>query len=107
MIEFFFKKNQLELLEELGKVMHIYVIFDKYGNYSPEVFMANEFRHGETNIPYHSMKNYRKITDIVAHNSTYVHSPNALAIITTQVDAMTIMLREKKFDYNAFYWIKF
>lgn len=103
-----FNKNQLNLLEELGKERHVYIIFDKYGNIEPQVFICREFREAtQPNIPFHSLSGYINIDNIISQNSSYVHTDNSLNIVLTTVDGVTPTTKQKKFDGNGFYWLKF
>lgn len=103
-----FNKHQKELLNELSKNYNVYAIIDKYDLLGAEVYVANEFSYAiHPNIPFHTLIGFKNITCLINKNSTYIHSDNSLKIVSTEIDLMQQITQQRKFDGNAFYWLKF
>ena len=101
-----FSKQQIVLLESLAEFYNIYVVLDRFNFLSPEIYICDEFREAANNINYHSLRLHVRVTGIVSDNSSYVNSVNSLKIITTKIDNMTPITKERKYS-KEFYWIKF
>ena len=101
-----FSKQQIELLESLGNDYNVYVILDRFNIVEPEIYICDEFREAVNNIHFHSLRIYKRITDVISANSTYVNNVNSLGAITTKIDGMDMVVRERKYE-ESFYWIKF
>ena len=99
-------KQQLILLEELSRDYDIYIIIDRCNIIDSEIYVCNEFREATNNTKFHSLRVFKRITDIVDRNSSYVNSNNSLKIITDKIDDMVSKISERKYS-KEFYWIKF
>jgi hypothetical protein len=100
------KDNQFILLEELGKQENVYGVFDSNKLLKPEFYVAKEFREASGGVNYHSLTGYKRITSIIAENSTFVNSVNGLEIILNRIDSIDPVMGERKYSKD-FYWIKF
>lgn len=100
--------KQISLLERLSNEgYNIFLIIDKNGYYPNDIYIVQDFREAILpGIPFHSVRNYKKITNIIDKNSMYVHSINSLKVIITEIESIDVINREIKFDGNNFYWVK-
>lgn len=101
-----FNKDQFVLLEALSeKYSNIIIVIDTTDNLRTEVYEAAEFRYSESGTLFHSINGYRRITDVIDQNSTYSNSPDALGTVTTKINSMIPILKERKYS-NKFIWLK-
>ena len=102
-----FNNQQLELLDELSKTnTNVVAIVDPNGVFRPEIYVVTEIRYPTKDVFNVSISGYKKITDIIAENSTYVHSVRSIDVIVQKIDAMLPVAKERIFS-NYFYYIKF
>ncbi len=108
MEKFDFNKAQTELLDELAKSFaNVVIVIDPTRTIRPEVYVAAEFRHEDKESMYNSLRGFRKITDIIAQNSTYINSQDALGVVTTAINGINPSSSNKECIFsNKFIWIK-
>jgi hypothetical protein len=105
-MEKIFTKAQFILLEALSeKYSNIIVVIDPTGNLRTEVYETVEFREETTVTLFNSLHTYKRITEVIDQNSTYSNSIDALGTVTTKIDSMKPIMKERKYS-NQFIWLK-
>ncbi len=99
-------KAQSELLDALSAHYNIIAVIDPSDSLRPEFYESQEIRYPTRDVPHVSLAGYRKITDVIDGNSTYVNSPGALEIIITKIDSMAVVRKERIYSIG-FNYVKF
>ena len=103
-----FNDNQIDLLEALAKEYNVLIVTDRFGVFSPEVYVVTDYRYYTDKNPYISFAGWKKITRVIADNSTYSNSPNILRTVITQIDSgIAATSKQREFDNHQFSFIKF
>jgi hypothetical protein len=101
-----FNKNQVDLIDALSELYTVILISDSNSILDPEFYVVGEYRTPTNDNKFLTIRNFKRITDIVKSNSLFINDPNSLGVIVTQIDNMSQANRERVFCDN-FNWIKF
>jgi superfamily I DNA/RNA helicase len=99
-----FNKHQVDLLNALANEYNN--IFVVSGDDEVDVLIVLEYRTATQSNNYLTIKGFKSIMDVIKANSVYVNDKSSLKTVTTQIDSLPTINRERIYS-DKYMWMKY